>query len=433
MVGAVLFTALKFTETRVSRQAAHLPLQLSEIEQALGYGGLIHNFKNYVLRPDEEHLAAMVRADITRALTLIDEVLGDLDGGGVDATLHRTREAVHSYVERIDRVEALHAQGATAREIDAIVRYNDAPALRELSVFRAQLAADVMNRLEFLRWSGMAVFMATLAAIFTVQVIALKENRKSRMAYVLAREALERERQVNGELREFAYAMSHDLKSPMNTVRMLLAEIREGQDRDRLSLDQCELIDKSLATVDRVNVQIVELLRYAATIETGEERDEAVNLDAEVRGVLDDLSGDIAAVTATFEMGPLPHVMGNRAQLRVLFQNLIGNALKYRRPEVPLRVRIAAMQDQHTGDVRIDVEDNGLGIAVAHHEKVFGMFKRLHRESQIPGTGLGLSVSRRVARNLGGSLDIESVPDAGSTFSLTIPSDRIVKERRRAA
>ncbi|MCG6885347.1 MAG: hypothetical protein LJE62_16480 [Silicimonas sp.] len=433
VLGATLFATVQFSEDRLSHTAARMPLQLSEIEEALGYGGLIHNFKNYVLRPKEQHLAEAARDNVARALMLIDNVLANLEDGGVDASLTKTREAVHAYYERIDQVEDLHRKGATAREIDEIVRYYDAPALRELAVFRVQLATDVMARLEFLRWSGMAVFIGTLAGIIAVQAIALKENRNSRDAYALASGALERELEVNGELREFAYAMSHDMKSPMNTVHLLLEEIRAGQDGHRLSNDQRELIEKSLSTIDRVNVQIAELLRYAAMIETSEEQEESVDLDGEVRSVLEDLAADIEAADATLEVAPLPVILGNRAQLRVLFQNLVGNALKYRSENVAPLIRISAEIEARSGICCIHVADNGMGIAAGHQERIFGMFKRLHRQSQIPGTGLGLSVSRRVARNLGGALDVRSVPGQGSTFTLSIPPDRVITDQRRAA
>jgi len=300
-------------------------------------------------------------------------------------------------------------------------------------VFRVQLTADVMARLDFLRWSGIAVFLGTVAGIIAVQTIALRENTNSRNAYALAKGALERELEVNGELREFAYAMSHDLKSPMNTVHLLLEEIRAGDDGHLLSPDQHDLIGKSLSTIERVNVQIAELMRYAAMIETGGDRDEAVDLCKEIRLVLDDMAADIDAVQATVTVGSLPVLLGDRAQLRVLFQNLISNALKYRRIGVEPSIRIEGAVEPRSGLCRVAVSDNGIGIAAAHQERIFGMFKRLHRESQIPGTGLGLSVSRRVARNLGGTLEVASVPGEGSTFTLSVPLDRIVSDRRLAA
>ena len=129
----------------------------------------------------------------------------------------------------------------------------------------------------------------------------------------------------------------------------------------------------------------------------------------------------------------LPVIRANAAQTGILFQNLIENAIKYRKPDEAPLVRIHASESAEGDLLHIHVTDNGIGIKDSHQEMIFGLFKRLHRQDQIPGTGLGLSVCKRVARNMGGDLSVVSEVGQGSTFTVTLPKEREVQWSKRAA
>ena len=117
----------------------------------------------------------------------------------------------------------------------------------------------------------------------------------------------------------------------------------------------------------------------------------------------------------------LPTVHGDASQLTQLFQNLLGNAIKFRRPDSPSIIDIAAKRSAADDGWEFSIHDNGIGIAPEHHDRIFIIFQRLHTREQYPGTGIGLAVCRKIVERHGGKLTVESVPDQGATFSFNIP------------
>jgi light-regulated signal transduction histidine kinase (bacteriophytochrome) len=144
-----------------------------------------------------------------------------------------------------------------------------------------------------------------------------------------------------------------------------------------------------------------------------------VDLNEVVQGVTQDLQLAINESGANVQVAELPIVVGDAAQLRHLFQNLIGNALKYRRPDVKPLVCVTARRDGSQWSVA--VQDNGIGISSEYKDLVFAPFKRLHGQ-EIPGTGIGLAVCRRVVEAHQGQISLESTPGVGSTFRFTLPT-----------
>ena len=222
--------------------------------------------------------------------------------------------------------------------------------------------------------------------------------------------------QLRQEQRDFTYGISHDLKSPANTLGMVLDEI--GAERDVLSPGARELLDGGVATVDRMRRQIDEVLSYIRTIGREPERED-VDLSEIVTEILADLACDIQQCGAEVVVSDLPSVTGDRAQLRALFQNLICNALKFRRPDRSPVVGIDATELDHKHSIH--VQDNGIGIDPRHQGDVFDMFARLHSASDYPGSGVGLALCRRVAENHNGCVSIWSKPGEGSVFSVSLP------------
>ncbi|MFW8635794.1 sensor histidine kinase [Cribrihabitans pelagius] len=221
------------------------------------------------------------------------------------------------------------------------------------------------------------------------------------------------------ELRAFSYALSHDLKAPANTVLMVLKELGEHLD-GQLDEDGREMLGIGLKTVMRMRSQIDALLNFTHVTEN-RQRHEELDLTALTRELIADLRGDIAEAKAEIQLGELPVYSGNPVQIRMLIQNLLSNAIKFSRPGQPPLVRISATPLDEAGGLRLMVADNGIGIAAADREKIFGMFQRLHVYQDYPGSGLGLSMCRRVARNHGGSITVADTPGGGTTFIADLP------------
>jgi signal transduction histidine kinase len=233
--------------------------------------------------------------------------------------------------------------------------------------------------------------------------------------------ALEESEDLRQEQQEFTYSVSHDLKSPANTVRMVLEEIELDEDTS-LSTDAREMLDHGKQTLDRMGEQIEDVLAYASS--TGNnEAVETVDLRECVDVVLADLSAEIRQSGATIEVGALGAVTGYRKQVRTLLQNLIANALKYRRADTAPYIRVAFYEHAVTGGASLTVSDNGIGIAPEHHERIFGLFQRLHRHDDYAGSGLGLCTCLRIARNHNGGINVKSAPGEGTTFTVTLRLD----------
>ena len=219
----------------------------------------------------------------------------------------------------------------------------------------------------------------------------------------------------NYDLEHFAFLANHDLQEPLRNITTHL-QLLERSTAQRFNEADRHLFETVLDGAQRMRLLIDDVLRYSSA---GREESalEPTSLNLALRLALEDLSESIAASDGAVEAGPLPDVAGNHLRLRQVFQNLIGNSIKYRSARPP-RVDIAA-EEEPAGMWRIWVRDNGIGIAEQHFEKVFGPFKRLHGR-EIPGTGIGLALCRRIIDNHGGRIWIESREGEGTTVLFTL-------------
>jgi light-regulated signal transduction histidine kinase (bacteriophytochrome) len=177
-------------------------------------------------------------------------------------------------------------------------------------------------------------------------------------------------------------------------------------------------IDFAVDGARRMQQLIVDLLEYSRV--NSKELDlRPTECEAVVETALHNLSAAVDESGAVIERDPLPVLMADAAQLGQLFQNLIGNAIKFR-GRAPLRVHIAAAN--HRPDWLFSVQDNGIGIDPRHSDRIFQIFQRLHTRAEYPGTGIGLSVCQKVVERHGGKIWVESEPGVGSTFRFTIPN-----------
>ena len=232
----------------------------------------------------------------------------------------------------------------------------------------------------------------------------------------LARRASELARS-NEELAQFASIASHDLQEPLRKVRTFTEQVTVTE-ADNLSDKGRDYLLRANAAAERMQNLIEDLLRFSR-VSTHARPFAPVDLGAVTREVLEDLEVEVARAGATVRVGELPVVDGDALQLRQLVQNLLSNALKFRREDVVPEVAIEASVAGDTAT--IVVRDNGIGFEPQYNRRIFRVFERLHGRGTYPGTGIGLALCRKIAERHGGAIVADSVPGAGSTFTVTLP------------
>jgi PAS domain S-box-containing protein len=243
--------------------------------------------------------------------------------------------------------------------------------------------------------------------------IDLRSLRRTEAALQEANAALE---QRNRDLQQFLMAASHDLQEPLRKVQAFGDLLQSSLD-DRLRPPERDHLARMQAAAGRMRDLLHDLLGYATVASASGQRAD-VDLEALVRGVLDDLEPELSAAAACVSVTGLPRMAGDSAQLRQLFINLIGNALKYRSRTRAPRIDIDAVPGPAMARpaTRIRVADNGIGFDDAHRERIFQPFQRLHSHSEYPGTGLGLAIVRRIAEQHGGQVQAHGWPGEGAEF-----------------
>ncbi|HEX3881405.1 MAG TPA: ATP-binding protein [Stellaceae bacterium] len=273
---------------------------------------------------------------------------------------------------------------------------------------------------------GVVLGAAILFRILAVQFFRLEQNaaRLEQNAVELTQKTTELEeaatelKRSNTELEQFAYVASHDLQEPLRMVTSY-CQLLQRRYGDKLGEDGAEFIAFAVDGAGRMTRLIKDLLAYSRVGRIGGSF-EPLDMNGVVDGALANLAGAIAEGEARIERGPLPRIVGERVQLAQLFQNLIGNAIKFRRDEPPV-IRVTA-SDNGDGMTRFLVEDNGIGIPEEHLERAFVIFQRLHEREKYAGTGIGLAIAKKVVEYHGGRIWIESTVGEGTRFNFTLPT-----------
>jgi PAS domain S-box-containing protein len=248
-------------------------------------------------------------------------------------------------------------------------------------------------------------------------VVDISERKRAEKALRQTSEELKRS---NQQLEQFAYVASHDLQEPLRAVIGFLQLLDE---RYKPLLDgKAEMyIDYAVEGAKRMSQLINDLLDYSRVERRGQ-KTRAVDLNGSFRIAMANLQASIDEAMASITCEELPTVDGNEGQLVRLFQNLLGNAIKFRRKEMALQIHVSC--NRQSDNWLISVRDNGIGIAPEFREKVFLIFQRLHGQKEYPGTGIGLAVCRKIVEQHGGRIWIESELDPGATFYFTLPIKR---------
>ena len=220
----------------------------------------------------------------------------------------------------------------------------------------------------------------------------------------------------NEELGQFAYIASHDLQEPLRMVASY-TQLLSRRYKGKLDSDADEFIAFAVDGASRMQRLIQDLLAYSRVGTKGRDLLDISSEDALQQALLN-LRGAIEEKGALVTHDPLPSVLADEMQLIQLFQNLVGNAIKYQSSGIP-KIHISAAKN---GDKQwtFSVKDNGLGIDSQYFEKIFGMFQRLHKREEFAGTGIGLAICKKIVERHGGNISVESEPGHGSTFRFAL-------------
>jgi PAS domain S-box-containing protein len=249
------------------------------------------------------------------------------------------------------------------------------------------------------------------------RVISRDITARRRAELALEQRAGELERS-NAELEQFAYVASHDLSEPLRMVSSYLQLLRRRY-QGKLDADADQFIDFAVDGAARMRDLIDDLLTYSRA-GRGDQPLEPVDSRAVVERVVVAVQTVEDAREARIAVGNLPAVLGDRHQLVQLFQNLIGNAIKFVPEDRMPDVGVSAVR---TGERwRFEVADNGIGLEPSHEERIFRMFQRLHTRDEYPGTGIGLAIAKKVVERHGGTIWAEPRPEGGSRFCFTLPA-----------
>ncbi|MFC7042514.1 PAS domain-containing protein [Halonotius sp. GCM10025705] len=296
----------------------------------------------------------------------------------------------------LSAVDALH-NNETMLESEAIVPLGDHGVISAGAVKPQAFSEADLNLFE--------VLSSTVEAALT------RAERET-----VLRETQAELKRSNEELEQFAYAASHDLQEPLRTVSsyLTLLERRYGEELDG---DASEFIEFAVDGADRMRKMIQALLAYSR-VDTRRESFEPVEVKPLLEQVTDDLSVKIDEADATVSLpATAATVTGDHSQLAQLFQNLIDNGIKYNtdRPAIDISAR-------HDGEmVVIDITDNGIGMEADQLDDIFEVFQRLHTREEFDGTGIGLSICRKIVDRHDGTIDVQSTPGEGSTFTISLP------------
>ncbi len=428
----VLGTVQIFTVQKTKQQTEELRNLLAETQtqslqlmRDLGYGGLIHNFKNFVLRSGEQNYRDEAVSSATAALELVTVLESNAAEVSSTASLTSTRQMILSYLTRLDQVEKLHAAGTSVVDIDQAVRFNDASAILEVQNLVVSLSRAVDETVEQLDSRGVVLSMATIAGtvILSGLTLALILNQRQRRTHLKVVESMNSDLETgnkkllraNTSLKQFAGIVSHDLKSPLRHISMFNKLIMEDYDDKADVQEHVEKVGKATKRMDKI---IASLLDFTLT-GFAEPELSVVDITQVVTNVVDELRPTIDATSVQISMQLEGCVKADPELLERAFHNLISNSIKYRKADVCPHVEITAKRKNDK--VHFSVSDNGIGIEPKFAERIFLPFQRLHySQIDFEGNGIGLSLVKSIIEAHGGMIWLDKDRTEGTRLEFTL-------------
>ncbi|WP_158859215.1 sensor histidine kinase [Lunatibacter salilacus] len=292
----------------------------------------------------------------------------------------------------------------------------------EVSEINVELKTKGLNKLPTLINAIRIPDRSGFQSFYRFSVLDITQRKQYELELKKARETadqtVKRLNRINQELEQFAYIASHDLQAPLNTITGLMNLLDEKNYFSPGSSG--ELYFSHIKTnTQRMRLMIKDLLDYSK-IDGNKIEFEKVSLNEICDFALEMIEDQVTKSNASFLIPEMPKILGAKIQLVRLFQNLFGNAIKYRSDAAPL---IEVDFEENDDKITVFVKDNGMGFEMEYADDVFGFMKRLHSHDSIPGTGIGLAACRRILEIHGGTIGAESELGKGSTFYFTLPKN----------
>jgi signal transduction histidine kinase len=370
--------------------------------------------------------------------------------GTLEAAIRSRLDLLDEYVGRKQVLSAtIIPQGQSSegkRRMDAVKAaisdiVRDERELLEVRVNQSQLSGQ-RTLLTFL--IANAVLLALLVMVFYLTIRDIRTRRQNEARLQEARDqleerVLERTRELNEmntelersnrELQDFAFVASHDLQEPLRKIQAFGDRLRTVQ-APKFDDQGRDYLDRMHSAAGRMHTLINDLLTFSR-VTTKAQPFARTDLNKIAEDVVSDLEARLDETGGSVEIDELPVIEADELQMRQLFQNLIANALKFRKPDIPPQVTVSAEKvpsgTSSNGDlpdveaVRIYVKDNGIGFDEKYLDRIFTPFQRLHGRNEYEGTGIGLAVCRKIVERHGGALTARSETGKGSTFIATLP------------
>lgn len=423
-----------------------------ELQSEIGYVGLIHNLKNYMLRPSEIEYRERALNNYSLALKQVNtlEVLGTRVLGKL--TMPHTKSMLLAYKNGLEVLPELIEKNVSARELDKYVQYNDIPSRDEIETVSQQLSIFLNNQSSSILYRSLRVALITLIAlIFTLIAIVrfgfkeqqaalktsnalnkkLKNNKldieRSQKVLLNVMQDIENEKHAasllneqlinkNKEMEQFIYTVSHDLKSPLVTIggfsNNLATELSA-----QLTEKQQYRFKRIIENVNHMETLLGDLLELSKIVQ------QSITINnVDVKKVLEEqflvLENTIVKSNAIINVADNLHTINANYRLfSEVVLNLLSNSLKYREPTKQLIVDIYTTQTE--GQTTLHIKDNGTGIDPKYHQLVFGIFERLSTKE---GTGVGLTIVRTIMDKHKGKVSLESKLGEGCCFSVAFPN-----------
>ena len=352
-------------------------------EQLTAVGALLERLNQNVVTASsgEEALRHLLELDF--AVILLDIHMPGMDGFETASLIRQRKSSEHTpiiFLTAYGQTDANVARGYSLGAVD----YIQTPVVPEI-----------------------------LRAKVSVFVELHKKNQQVKRQAADLERSLKELTEVNNELEAFCYSISHDLRAPLRSMTAFAQILAEeyGPQLDQHGKDYTKRIGDSAQQMDAL---LHDLLEYGCLSQAKLSK-QPVNLDSALEEVEASISKEIQDRNARIEVRrPLGCISAHPSAVKQILENLVANALKFVQPDQSPHVRIHTEQRDKT--VRLWVEDNGIGIAPEHQERIFGLFQRLHPASHYPGTGIGLAIVRRGVERFGGKVGVESIPNRGSRF-----------------
>ena len=429
---AVLLVLQMWLVHDAKRRTSELRTALSETQsvalqltQSLGYGGLIHHFKNMVLRPDRPGYRQQTLDNAEIALTLLDTLESNAAELGVIADLHYVRSMINTYTDRIEQVMAMHAQGQSIRDIDTAVQYNDEFAIREIRQLVSALKEAVVASIALIEKRSLLLSTSTVIAtvLFGGLAIGLLLKERQRREHLGLEQTMNmqleasnaRLTKANESLKQFAGIVSHDLRAPLRHISTFNDLLMEDYD-DRAAVE--EHVDRIRKATHRMHLLIDRLLEFTRA---GYAEPQLASIDVTelVNGVLGEMQPTIDEASANIRLDLEGQVMADHELMQRVLHNLIGNSIKYRKPDQTPNICITSKREQ--SNILFCFSDNGIGIDPRFAERIFKPFERLHdHQSDFEGSGIGLALVKSVIDAHKGEVWLDKDYTGGSRFEFTL-------------